>query len=170
MTSIEALGTWIGGIATAAAVIVAASQLNGELKRQRTESDRAHGSETRITRLLAEHVALRFKPLDLRGAQHRKVSFDITNKNDEAIENFKVSVTDTGAELGHAQQIYPGRSWSCIATVVDLSISVLPAQENEAGRILKQELRPKICLEFTTRGRNFRKVGDSRVQDVTSEA
>lgn len=163
LDSVNALGTWVGGLGTIGALLLGILALRGDANEKR-----------RSAVLDSRRSAIRFKPYGRHPGKpiYHGVRIEVTNQT--AVDMTDVSfVLDDGDQgrrktLGSTAQIHSGRPWGVSTTLQDLGVSPLPLMpETEAGRIINTELAPRVSLHFSLHGQRFvRTAEDVRSAEV----
>lgn len=143
IASIEAVGTWVGGLATTGALLLTAHQL-GEGSRRRH----------RTALIDARRSALRLRAIDEKDGRFLSVEARLENKSTRDLVD--VALLLDGEIIEGEHQIHPGKTRWFTLRVNGLGISELPSKpETRSGQILREMLGNRLEVSFELDGYRF---------------
>lgn len=163
----EAVGTWVGGFATALAVAVAARQLSIQLKQDREQRDAAEvGLREAATSAVSDAIGIRveLQPYVELARGVREIRTTVFNDTSEPIGNLRMRLGDLPEQTGHA--LAPGYQWESIfgvqpgAKVGKTQIPSRTSLDRHELALLKQRLTSEVEFLFEMRGHRIRRPGD----------
>lgn len=157
VASVEALGTWVGGIATAAGLVFAGIQLR--LNRAEAESRQRLEAERR--RILARQVTISVLPHTAAFGRLDEFKVVVKNTSDEYVTAVDLFVGDRQID-GTKEQVHPGLDWTWTLKAAPLLSKEIPArpsgrafEDPELVRAVKDEVLPLLRIQYTIEGTRF---------------
>lgn len=151
VASVEALGTWVGGLATAVGLVFAGMQL----RQNRTEAEERQ-------RLYEKHLRVRARLITISAAPHtaeygrlNQVRVEVANKSDEYVTDIQLFVGKI--PIGETkEQVHPDRNWIWKLPTESLPIRDIPArpagpasEDRDLIRKVRAELLPLLRIQYT---------------------
>lgn len=141
----EAIGTWVGGLGTVVAVVVATHQLRSTIESSAQESRTTEAEADAAAR----RVKFRAKPLKPQAGLYKAVGVTVTNASNETLTALVLHGVG-GTVLREAEQLDPHRDWLVTVPVLDLDLVDLTIEGAEAR--VRTEVEQKLELGFDVRG------------------
>lgn len=159
VASIEAAGTWVGGLATAAGLIFAGA----ELRHTRRSASEHAAKQLDELRVLARKVTLQVEPRSDYGGYLTGVVVKVTNKTDRYVT--RVELTVRGKKIPFMQdQIHPSRFWTWRVDASDLfEVPVVArprgrvSEEPEVKRAVRERAHGRVFIEYTIDTARFKR-------------
>lgn len=144
----EAIGTWVGGLGTVVAVVVATHQLRSTIE----SSAQASLSEAAEADASARRVKFRAKPIKVHAGLYKAVGVTVTNASTETLTSLVLRSSD-GTILEEAEQVDPRRDWLVTVPVDALNLGDL-AMDGAEGRV-RTEVEHGLELDFDLCGYRY---------------
>lgn len=157
VASVEALGTWVGGIATAVGLVFAGLQL----RQNRAEVESRQQLEAARLRALARQVTISVLPHTAAFGRLDELKVVVKNKSSEFVTNVDLFVADRQID-GTKEQVHPGLDWTwtlSAASLLSREITARPAgraaDDSELVRAVRDEFLPILRIQYTIGSARF---------------
>lgn len=143
VTLFDAWGTWVGGVALAAASLIFTTSQAMATKRQ----IRAQAMSTAIL------CKLHTRP-SLSDGRLGKVVFSFDNKTPLPVQHVSAHL-EGGSTFREDLHVEPGRTWGFRVPPGELGLPLNEVTEDEARQLVRTVVRPKLVFVFTINGHRF---------------
>lgn len=149
-----AVGSWVGGLAAAAAATFAAYEI-------RTARMERHAAVLAVARACTLRAA-GSRPDEHRG-HFNKVNISFENKTTHPVTDLVIKFDD-GPPLGEALLVNPGaKAWGVNALPEEVGLEG-PLPKEAASRMINKYVRPRLVFEFSIGPHRFRREDNSTVR------
>lgn len=161
MASIEALGTWVGGLATAAGLWFTATQL----RQNRVAGLSRRRSQLRDLRIHARQVRLAAAPFTKHGGSLTKFKVTVENKSQHYVTDLNLAVAGKSV-TGSKEQLHPGTSWTWTVEARDYLDFAIAAPESTPGkavddpeliRSVREKVLPILAMTYVLGDATFKR-------------
>jgi len=171
VASVEAVGTWVGGITTAAGLVFAGIQL----RQNREEVEARQVVEATRLRILARQVTISVSPHTALSGRLHEIKVVVKNKSSEYVTAVDLFIGDRQID-DTKEQVHPGLDWTWILSTAALLTNEIPArpsgrasEDPDLVRTVRDEVLPTLRIRYTVGTARFERDHQS-VKLVTSQA
>lgn len=144
----EAVGTWVGGLGTVLAVVIATHQLRTVIASSMQENRANEAGAERAAR----RVKFRAKPLKPHATVYKAVGVTVTNTSTETLTSLVLRTSD-GTILKETEQVDPQREWLVTVPAGEVDLDDLLIEGAEAR--VRAEVEQRLELAFDLGGYRF---------------
>ena len=150
VAAIEALGTWVGGLATAGGLIFAGL----ELRENRADAQRQRDAELTDLRVFARQVKLSVEPRTAAGGWLTQVKVVVTNTSQKFVRDIHLFVD--GKPVGEVkEQVHPGVDWTWLVSPDEFGeeLAVHPgtkvSEDPDSIAAVRAKFLPKLRIRYS---------------------